>query len=80
MFLQYYVIDSATGKQVNIEIEAASQADLDVTRNGWQTDWTSEFISDPALENTQPKQKPEKSWRWGRIAFGKAVLLYTLPI
>lgn len=55
MFLQYYVTDSATGKQVNIEIEAASQADLDVTRNGWQTDWTSEFISDPALEKYTAK-------------------------
>lgn len=37
MFLQYYVTESATGNRVNIEIDAASQADLDATRNGWQT-------------------------------------------
>lgn len=30
MFLQHYVIESATKKRVNIEIEAAIQADLDI--------------------------------------------------
>ena len=33
MFLQYYVIESATGKQVDIEIDAATKADLDATQN-----------------------------------------------
>ena len=37
MFLQYYVTESMTGKQVNIEIDAATKADLDATRTGWQT-------------------------------------------
>ena len=30
MFLQYYVTESATGNRVNIEIDAATQADLDI--------------------------------------------------
>ena len=37
MFLQYYVTESTTGNLVNIEINAATKADLDATRNGWQT-------------------------------------------
>lgn len=34
MFLQYYVTESMTGKQVSIEIDAATKADLDITKNG----------------------------------------------
>lgn len=50
MFLQYYVTESATGKQINIEIDAATQTDLDATRNGWQTIWNTDFILDPQKE------------------------------
>ena len=50
MFLQYYVTESTTGKRVDIEIEAAVKADLDVTRNGWQTVWDTDFILDPQKE------------------------------
>lgn len=50
MFLQYYVIESATGKQVGIEIDAATKADLDATQNGWQTVWNTDFILDPQKE------------------------------
>ena len=39
MILQYYVVESATGKPCNIEIDAASKEDLEATKNGWQTNW-----------------------------------------
>ena len=32
MILQYYVIESATGKHINIEVDAASKDDLEITR------------------------------------------------
>ena len=50
MFLQYYVTESTTGNLVNIEINAATKADLDATRNGWQTVWNTDFILDPQKE------------------------------
>ena len=50
MFLQYYVTDSTTRNRVNIEINAATKADLDATRNGWQTVWNTDFILDPQKE------------------------------
>ena len=55
MFLQYYVTESATGNRVNIEIDAATQADLDATRNGWQTVWNTDFILDPQKEKYAAK-------------------------
>lgn len=50
VFLQYYVTESATGKQVNIEIEAATKTDMEITKNGWQTVWNTDFILDPQKE------------------------------
>ena len=55
MFLQYYVTDSTTGNRVNIEIDAATKADLDATRNGWQTVWNTDFILDPQKEKYAAK-------------------------
>ena len=55
MFLQYYVTEFATGKRVNIDVEAATQADLDATQSGWQTVWNSEFILDPQKEKYAAK-------------------------
>ena len=51
MVLQYYVIESATGKHINIEVDAASKDDLEITRSGWQTVWDTDFILDPQKEN-----------------------------
>ena len=53
--LQYFVTASKTGKRVPIEIDRATFADLAATKNAWQTDWTSEFIGDPALEKYSAK-------------------------
>lgn len=50
MLLQYYVTESVTGKQTNIEIEAATKEDLASTKNGWQTVWDTDFILDPQKE------------------------------
>ena len=51
MVLQYYVIESATGKHINIEVDAASKNDLEITQSGWQTVWDTDFILDPQKEN-----------------------------
>ena len=50
MILQYYVTESTTGNRTNIEIEAATKEDLEITKNGWQTVWDTEFILDPQKE------------------------------
>ena len=47
MVLQYYVVETATGKQIEIDIESATNEDLTSTKEKWQSDWTSEFIRDP---------------------------------
>ena len=46
VFLQYYVTESATGNRIDIEIDAATKTELDITRNGWQTVWDTDFILD----------------------------------
>ena len=50
MFLQYYVTESATGNRIDIEIDAATKTELDITRNGWQTVWDTDFILDSQKE------------------------------
>ena len=50
MVLQYYVVENATGKQIEIDIESATNEDLTSTKEKWQSDWTSEFIRDPKLD------------------------------
>ena len=80
MFLQYYVTESTTRNRVNIEINAATKADLDATRNGWQTVWNTDFILDPQRKSMQPKPKMVRSLRWEPIVSGKEALPFTLPI
>ena len=55
MVLQYYVVENATGKQIEIGIESATNEDLTSTKEKWQSDWTSEFIRDPKLEKYAAK-------------------------
>ena len=82
MVLQYYVIESATGKHINIEVDAASKDDLEITRSGWQTVWDTDFILDPQKEkyvafltlkkkSMLPKPKRVKSLRLVPTVFGK---------
>ena len=55
MILQYYVTESSTGSRMNIEIEAATKEDLEVTKSGWQTVWNTDFILDPQKEKYAAK-------------------------
>ena len=55
MVLQYFVTETATERKIPIEIDRAAAADLASTKSCWQTDWTSEFISDPDLEKYAAK-------------------------
>lgn len=55
MVLQYYVVENETGKQIEIDIESATNEDLTSTKEKWQSDWTSEFIRDPKLEKYAAK-------------------------
>lgn len=49
MRLQYFVTKADSGEQVLIAMEPAMKNDLEATKNGWRSDWTSDFISDPRL-------------------------------
>ena len=55
MILQYFVTETATQQKIPIEIDYAAPSDLASTKTYWQTDWTSEFISDPDLEKYAAK-------------------------
>ena len=55
MILQYYVTEYSTGSRMNIEIEAATKEDLEVTKSGWQTVWNTDFILDPQKEKYAAK-------------------------
>lgn len=61
MILQYFVTASDTGNKIPVDIDKSTSADLAATKESWQTDWTSEFIGDPALENTPQKPRVAKS-------------------
>ena len=55
MLLQYFVTENKTGAWIPVEITPATQSDLLVTKNGWQSDWTSDFIRDSQLEKRVAK-------------------------
>ena len=73
MILQYYVTKSATGSRTNIEIEAATKEDLEITKSGWQTVWNTDFILDPQKEKYVAKRKLAKLLHWGPTVFVKEV-------
>lgn len=52
MVFSPFVIASQTGKRVEASFSPASQEDLDATRGDpkWQSDWNSEYLSDPSIE------------------------------
>ena len=67
MVLQYYVVETATGKQIEIDIELATNEDLTSTKEKWQSDWTSEFIRDPKLEKYAAKTDAGEIVHWVHI-------------
>lgn len=52
MYFYPFVIYADTGESVGVTINPAAKADLETTRGvpEWQTDWTSEHLSDPTVE------------------------------
>ena len=52
MYFEPYLIRRRDGARVAASIEPATQADLEQTRQQphWQTDWTSDYLADPAIE------------------------------
>lgn len=56
MVLQYYVVENETGKQIEIDIESATNEDLTSTKEKWQSDWTSEFIRIQSWKSMRRKQ------------------------
>ena len=55
MLLQYFVTENKPGACIPVEITPATQSDLLVTKSGWQSDWTSDFIRDSQLEKRVAK-------------------------
>ena len=68
MLLQYFVTENKTGACIPVEITPATQSDLLVTKSGWQSDWTSDFIRDSQLEK-----------RVAKAASGEIIALGGLP-
>ncbi len=76
MILQYFVTEEASGKIIPIEIDRATITDLATTRSCWQSDWTSDFISDPNLEKYAAKPMKAKLSPWVHTKKMKAVFLF----
>lgn len=76
MLLQYFVTENKTGAFIPVEITPATQSDLLVTKSGWQSDWTSDFIRDSQLENGSPKRQAVRSLRWGLTGRIKTAFLF----
>lgn len=57
MFFSPFVILSDTGNPVDVSVERASRMDLASTQGipQWQTDWTSEYLSDPSVSKYSVK-------------------------
>lgn len=52
MYFFPFVVQSSTGDIVSVTVTPADRTDLEVTHNDpqWQTDWTSEYLSDSTVE------------------------------
>ena len=47
--LRLYVVDAATNQNIDAYMEKASKEEILSTKDGWQTDWTSDYISSPSF-------------------------------
>ncbi len=52
MYFSPFVILSNTGSPIEVSVEPANKTDLEATHGvpKWQTDWTSEYLSDPSVD------------------------------
>lgn len=55
MIFSPYVLQKSNHTCIRVEILPATAEDMDSTRREprWQTDWTSAYLSNPAVEKTQ---------------------------
>ena len=44
-----YVVDAATNRNIDAYMGEASRDELRSTVNGWQSDWTSDYIRSPSF-------------------------------
>ena len=77
MVLQYYVVETATGKQIEIDIESATNEDLTSTKEKWQSDWTSEFI---ANIEAHPESNPTISTVRKYAGIGRMMIAYGIQL
>ena len=93
MILQYYVTESTTGNRTNIEIEAATKEDLEITKNGWQTVWDTEIIALGAYRvregsvavyiayiESQPESNPTLTKHKKYQGIGKAMIAFGIQL
>lgn len=71
MILQYYVIESVTGKHINIEVDAASKDDWRSPGAAGRPSGTQILFLTLRKKSTLPKPKRVKSLRWVLTVFGK---------
>lgn len=52
MYFSPFVIQADTGSILSVTVSLADRADLEATHGvpAWQTDWTSEYLSNPTVE------------------------------
>ena len=56
MYFYPFVIQSDTGDTIPVIIDLVDKADLEITRSyGWQSDWTSEYLSAPNVDKYTAK-------------------------
>ena len=52
MYFCPFVVNASTGDPIEVMIDTAQRSDLEATHGvpQWQTDWTSEYLSDPSVD------------------------------
>lgn len=52
MYFSPFVIQADTGSIVSVTVSLVDRSDLEATHGvpAWQTDWTSEYLSNPTVE------------------------------
>ena len=59
MYFFPFVIQADTGNVVSVTASLAGRSDLETTHGtpAWQTDWTSEYLSEPTVEKYAVKSE-----------------------
>ncbi len=61
MYFSPFVIQADTGSVVGVTVNLADRSDLEATHGNptWQTDWTSEYLSEPTVEKYAVKSESD---------------------